>query len=60
MSKAQIIDGRAISAKVREQVAAEVEVLKRDHGLQPCLAVALVGDDPGSALARRREGSEMM
>lgn len=41
---AQIIDGKAISAKVKEEVRAEVE---RD-GLEVGLAVVIVGDDPAS------------
>lgn len=41
---AQIIDGKAISAKVKEEVKAEVE---RD-GLNVGLAVVIVGDDPAS------------
>lgn len=45
---ARIIDGRELAAVVTERVAAEVAVLKRDHGLTPGLAVVLVGDDPAS------------
>ncbi len=41
---AQIIDGKAISAKVKEEVKAEVA---RD-GLNVGLAVVIVGDDPAS------------
>ena len=40
---AQLIDGRALAAKVREEVAAEVEELGRVG-----LATVLVGDDPAS------------
>lgn len=45
---AKIIDGRAIAADLRAAVAAEVRRLKAAHGLQPGLAVVLVGDDPAS------------
>jgi methylenetetrahydrofolate dehydrogenase (NADP+)/methenyltetrahydrofolate cyclohydrolase len=37
-----------IAAKLREDVAAEVARLKRDHNLTPGLAVVLIGTDPAS------------
>ena len=40
----EIIDGKAVSANVRENVARAVAALPS----QPCLAVVLVGDDPAS------------
>lgn len=45
---ATIIDGKALAASVREQAAASARSL-RERGVTPCLAVVLVGDDPGSA-----------
>jgi len=45
---AKIIDGRAIAADLRTAVAEEVRRLLAAHGLQPGLAVVLVGDDPAS------------
>ena len=45
---AKIIDGRAIAADLRTAVAEEVRRLVAAHGLQPGLAVVLVGDDPAS------------
>jgi methylenetetrahydrofolate dehydrogenase (NADP+)/methenyltetrahydrofolate cyclohydrolase len=45
---AYTIDGKAIAAKVRADVAAEVARIKQEHGLQPGLAVVLVGEDPAS------------
>ena len=45
---AKIIDGKAIAADLRAAVADEVRRLKAAHGLQPGLAVVLVGDDPAS------------
>ena len=44
---AQILDGKAVSAAVREEIALEVAELKR-RGITPGLAVILVGDDPAS------------
>ena len=45
---AKIIDGKAIAADLRTAVAAEVRRLHGAHGLQPGLAVVLVGDNPAS------------
>jgi len=44
---AQIIDGKAIAAKIRQQIAAEVKTLEA-RGIRPGLAVVLVGEDPAS------------
>jgi len=44
---AEIIDGKAIAAEIREGIAAEVAVLKQ-QGVTPGLAVVLVGEDPAS------------
>lgn len=42
-----IIDGKAVSAAVKDEVKNEVEQLKKS-GSVPCLAVVLVGNDPAS------------
>jgi methylenetetrahydrofolate dehydrogenase (NADP+)/methenyltetrahydrofolate cyclohydrolase len=60
MSEAQIIDGKALSAKVREAAAAEVARLRAKHGLQPGLAVVLVGNDPGSEIYVRSKGTQTL
>ncbi|HOE82981.1 MAG: bifunctional methylenetetrahydrofolate dehydrogenase/methenyltetrahydrofolate cyclohydrolase FolD [Myxococcota bacterium] len=44
---AQIIDGKAIAAKVRQEVSQAVESLK-ERGVEIGLHVVLVGDDPAS------------
>ncbi len=44
---AVIIDGKALSAKLKNNLKNEVEVLK-GHGVEPCLAVIIVGDNPAS------------
>lgn len=44
---AKIIDGKAIAAKIRTEIATEVQQLKK-HDITPGLAVVLVGDDPAS------------
>ena len=45
---AKVIDGKAFAAKVRGQVAEHVARLKETNGIQPGLAVVLVGEDPAS------------
>ncbi len=45
----RIIDGKAIAAKVREGVRERAEELKGE-GIEPCIAVLLVGDDPASSV----------
>ena len=45
---ANIIDGKAVSAAVKEEVAAEAAKLKDEHGLKIGLAVVIVGSDPAS------------
>jgi methylenetetrahydrofolate dehydrogenase (NADP+) / methenyltetrahydrofolate cyclohydrolase len=45
---ARVIDGKAVAATVREEVAREVEEFRAAHGGVPGLATVLVGDDPAS------------
>lgn len=45
---AQLIDGKAVAARVRAEVKAEVDRLKVERGLVPGLAVVRVGEDPAS------------
>ena len=45
---AKIIDGRAIAKEMRQEIAAEVEQLKAEHGITPGLATVLVGEKPAS------------
>ena len=45
--KAQLIDGKAISAEIKAEAAAEAAELKA-KGIEPCLAVVLVGDNSAS------------
>jgi len=47
---ATIIDGKAVAAQVRAEVAADVAAFTARHGERPGLATILVGDDPGSAV----------
>lgn len=49
-----IIDGKAISAQIRQQLKKDVSALKV-QGTVPGLAVILVGDDPASAIYVRNK-----
>lgn len=57
MSDAQIIDGKAIAAAWRERVAQDVARLAQ-QGLQPGLAVVLVGEDAASQIYVRNKGEQ--
>lgn len=52
--KAQIIDGKKISAEVRAELKAEVAKLK-EKGVTPGLAVVLVGENPASQIYVRNK-----
>jgi methylenetetrahydrofolate dehydrogenase (NADP+)/methenyltetrahydrofolate cyclohydrolase len=60
---ARIIDGKAIAARVRSEVAREVEAFTRQsQGRPPGLATVLVGEDPASAVyvsAKQRASEEV-
>lgn len=45
----QLLDGKALSAKIEKNIVDEVKDLKNKTGLVPGLAVILVGQDPASA-----------
>lgn len=51
---ARIIDGNALSARVRGEIAERAAALTA-RGVQPCLAVMLVGADPASAVYVRNK-----
>jgi len=55
---AQIIDGKAFAATVREKVAGHVARLKEENGITPGLAVVLVGEDPASQVYVRSKGKQ--
>ncbi|WP_181703889.1 bifunctional methylenetetrahydrofolate dehydrogenase/methenyltetrahydrofolate cyclohydrolase FolD [Chthonobacter albigriseus] len=52
---AEIIDGFAVAAELREKIAADAAALKASHGVVPGLAVVLVGEDPASAVYVRNK-----
>ncbi len=45
---AKLIDGKQVSAQVKEQVRAEAAAIYEKHGIQAGLAVVIVGNDPAS------------
>ncbi|MEO2065175.1 MAG: bifunctional methylenetetrahydrofolate dehydrogenase/methenyltetrahydrofolate cyclohydrolase FolD [Desulfurobacteriaceae bacterium] len=52
---AVILDGRALSEKIRGELKEEVEYLKEKFGRAPTLAVVLVGNDPASEIYVRNK-----
>ena len=56
MPEAQLIDGKTLSERLRDEVTTEVAHLRAAHGLQPGLAVVLVGEDPASQIYVRSKG----
>ena len=50
---AQLIDGNALAAQIRAEVAGRTAALKA-RGIQPHLAIILVGDNPASRCLPRQ------
>jgi methylenetetrahydrofolate dehydrogenase (NADP+) / methenyltetrahydrofolate cyclohydrolase len=57
---AQIINGTAVAARLRQSVAARVTQLTAQHGRAPGLAVVLVGEDPASQVYVRNKGKSTL
>lgn len=53
--RAQLLDGAAVAAQIKLEVAREVAQLWKDNQLKPCLAAVRVGDDPASAVYVRNK-----
>ena len=56
MAQADIIDGKAFAATLRERIAAQVPAFVHAVGRAPGLAVVLVGEDPASQVYVRAKG----
>jgi methylenetetrahydrofolate dehydrogenase (NADP+)/methenyltetrahydrofolate cyclohydrolase len=56
--RARIIDGKAQAQDLRDAIAADTAAMKLAHGVVPCLAVILVGDDPASQVYVRNKGEQ--
>jgi methylenetetrahydrofolate dehydrogenase (NADP+) / methenyltetrahydrofolate cyclohydrolase len=52
---ARVIDGKAVSAAVRERVAGEVTAFEKEAGRVPALATVIVGEDPASQVYIRNK-----
>ena len=52
---ARVIDGKAVAARVREEVAARAAAFEKAHGRKPGLEVVLVGDDAASQVYVRNK-----
>ncbi len=53
---AVIVDGKAVAAELREELAGHVAAMAADGTPPPSLAVVLCGDDPASAIYVRNKG----
>ena len=52
---AKLIDGKQISAQIREEIKVETAVFKSERGYAPGLAVVIVGEDPASQVYVRNK-----
>jgi methylenetetrahydrofolate dehydrogenase (NADP+)/methenyltetrahydrofolate cyclohydrolase len=58
LTQTQIIDGKAFAAGLTAKIAADVGKLRAEQGLQPGLAVVLVGEDPASQVYVRNKAKQ--
>ena len=56
--KATLIDGKAVAADLRAEIAQGVRAFENRHGIVPGLAVVLVGNDPASEVYVRNKGRQ--
>lgn len=54
-TKARLLDGAVVAARIKQEVTAEVEQMVQATGYRPCLAAVRVGDDPASAVYVRNK-----
>ena len=54
-ARAELLDGAVVADQIKREVTVEIERLRRDHDLQPCLAAVRVGGDPASAVYVRNK-----
>jgi len=50
MTQGQLIDGKAIAKKVRQEIKEEVQAFEKTSGTTPHIVVVLASDDPASAV----------
>ena len=54
----ELISGKVIGASINEELRKEVDQLK-SNGIEPCLAVVLVGEDPASEVYVRNKKKDL-
>ena len=54
-TKARLLDGAVVAARIKQEVTAEIEQMVQTTGYRPCLAAVRVGDDPASAVYVRNK-----
>ncbi|MDZ4821821.1 MAG: bifunctional methylenetetrahydrofolate dehydrogenase/methenyltetrahydrofolate cyclohydrolase FolD [Planctomycetota bacterium] len=52
---AQLLDGKALASQIQAELQLEVAQFTKQRGIVPCLAVVLVGEDPGSQVYVRNK-----
>ncbi len=55
LHEAQSLDGASVAGQIKKEVAAEVERLRQEFDVQPCLAAVRVGEDAASAVYVRNK-----
>jgi methylenetetrahydrofolate dehydrogenase (NADP+)/methenyltetrahydrofolate cyclohydrolase len=55
ISRAISLDGAAIAAQIKQEVAQQVKQFEKEYEVRPCLAAVLVGDDAASAVYVRNK-----
>ena len=55
MTMGKIIDGKALSAAIKEEVREQVLSLEQQYGRKPCLCVIIVGENPASQVYVRNK-----
>ncbi len=58
MCAAKVIDGKKFAEGLRGRIATAIAGLKSEHGLEPGLAVVLVGEDPASQVYVRNKAKQ--
>ncbi|MEC8876945.1 MAG: bifunctional methylenetetrahydrofolate dehydrogenase/methenyltetrahydrofolate cyclohydrolase FolD [Pseudomonadota bacterium] len=56
MGNAKIIDGKKLADKICSDVSKQGDIIQKNHGIQPGLAVVLVGEDPASQIYVKNKG----
>ena len=56
MGNAKIIDGKKLADKFCNDVSEQADIIQKYHGIQPGLAVVLVGEDPASQIYVKNKG----